>query len=75
MYRDFGLPCTPIALNTGLVWRPSGIMRNPGVVTMKFLPAIPAGLSREEFMAELESRIESESQALLPQHLRRSVTA
>ncbi len=71
MYRDFGLPCTPIALNTGMVWRPSGIMRSPGTVTLKFLPAIPAGLSRDDFMRELETRIESESQALLPPHLRR----
>ena len=70
MYRDFGLPCTPIALNTGLVWRPKGIWRKSGEVTVKVLPPIPAGLSREDFMRELETRIESESQALLPPHLR-----
>ncbi|MGE0595050.1 MAG: lysophospholipid acyltransferase family protein [Hyphomonadaceae bacterium] len=75
MYRDFGLPCTPIALNTGLVWRPNGIMRTPGNVTIKILPPIPAGLSREDFMRELESRIEGESEALLPPQLRRSVPA
>ena len=73
MYRDFGLPCTPIALNTGLVWRPHGIMRNPGVVTIKVLPPIPAGLSREEFMRRLETTIETESQALLTPNRRRSV--
>jgi len=75
MYRDLGLPVTPIALNTGLVWPPSGIMRKPGVVTIKLLPPIPAGLSREDFMAQLEAAIESESQALLPPHRRRSVAA
>jgi 1-acyl-sn-glycerol-3-phosphate acyltransferase len=71
MYRDLGLPVTPIALNTGLCWPPSGMLRKPGTVTLKILPAIPAGLSREDFMRELETRIESESQALLPAHLRR----
>jgi 1-acyl-sn-glycerol-3-phosphate acyltransferase len=71
MYRDLNLPVTPIALNTGLVWPPKGIMRRPGTVTIKVLPAIPAGLSREDFMRELETRIETESQALLPPHLRR----
>ncbi len=72
MYRDFKLPVTPIALNTGLCWPPSGILRKPGTVTLKILPAIPAGLSRDDFMNELESRIEGECQALLPAQLRRS---
>ena len=75
MYRDAGLPCTPIALNTGLVWRPNGIMRNPGTVTLKILPAIPAGLSREDFMQRLEAAIETESEALLPPERRRNLAA
>lgn len=73
LYKDLGLPVTPIALNTGLVWRPSGIMRNPGTVTIKILPPIPPGLPRDEFMARLESVIETESEALLPPHRRRTV--
>jgi 1-acyl-sn-glycerol-3-phosphate acyltransferase len=75
MYRDLNLPVTPMALNTGLVWNPSGIIRRPGTVTVRFLPAIPAGLPREQFMAELEKTIESESQALLPPDKRRTVSA
>lgn len=75
LYRDLNLPVTPIALNTGLVWPPSGIMRKPGRVTIKILPAIPAGLPRDEFMRQLESAIETESQALLPPQLRRSVAS
>jgi 1-acyl-sn-glycerol-3-phosphate acyltransferase len=75
MYKDLGLPVTPIALNTGLVWGPKGIIRKPGHVTIKFLPAIPAGLSREQFMARLQEAIESECQALLPEPLRRKQPA
>ncbi len=75
LYKDLGLPVTPIALNTGLVWRPSGIIRRPGHVTIKILPAIPSGLPRDEFMAELERVIESESQALLAPDKRRTVAA
>lgn len=75
LYRDLNLPVTPVALNTGLVWRPNGILRTPGNVTIKFLPPIPAGLPREEFMRRLEQTIESESQALLPPDKRRSVAA
>jgi 1-acyl-sn-glycerol-3-phosphate acyltransferase len=73
LYKDLGLPVTPIALNTGLVWRPNGIMRNPGNVTIKILPPIPAGLPRDEFMARLEAAIETESEALLPPDRRRTV--
>lgn len=75
MYKDLGIPVTPIALNTGLVWRPSGIMRSPGHVTIKILPPIPAGLPREEFMRELERVIETESEALLSPDQRRTVAA
>jgi 1-acyl-sn-glycerol-3-phosphate acyltransferase len=73
MYRDLNIPVTPIALNTGLIWKPKGIMRSPGTATFKILPPIPAGLSREEFMRELENKIETESQALLPPDRRRTV--
>jgi 1-acyl-sn-glycerol-3-phosphate acyltransferase len=75
MYRDLNLPVTPMALNTGLVWKPSGIIRRPGTVIVKFLPPIPPGLPREDFMRELENTIETESQALLPPDRRRSVPA
>ncbi|MBL8536101.1 MAG: 1-acyl-sn-glycerol-3-phosphate acyltransferase [Hyphomonadaceae bacterium] len=72
MYKDLNLPVTPVALNTGLIWKPRGLMRNPGEVTFKVLPPIPPGLPRDEFMRELERVIETESQALLPPDKRRA---
>jgi 1-acyl-sn-glycerol-3-phosphate acyltransferase len=75
MYKDLNLPVTPVALNTGLIWKPKGIMRSPGDVTIRLLPPIPPGLSRDDFMQRLEQAIEQESQALLPPDKRRSVTA
>jgi 1-acyl-sn-glycerol-3-phosphate acyltransferase len=75
MYKDLNIPVTPVAVNTGLIWKPKGLMRSPGHVTFKVLPPIPAGLPREEFMRELERVIESESQALLPPDKRRTVPA
>ncbi len=74
MYKDLGLPVTPVALNTGLIWKPKGIRRSPGDVTIKVLPPIPPGLPRDEFMRRLEAEIEGESQALLPPEKRRGVT-
>jgi len=73
MYKDLNLPVTPVALNTGLIWKPKGIMRSPGHVTFKVLPPIRAGLPREEFMRELERVLETQSQALLPADKRRTV--
>lgn len=75
MYKDLGIPVTPVALNTGLIWKPKGLMRNPGHVTFKVLPPIQPGLSREDFMRELERILETESEALLPLEKRRSVSA
>jgi 1-acyl-sn-glycerol-3-phosphate acyltransferase len=74
IYMALRLPCTPVALNTGLIWPARGIDRSPGEAIIRFLPAIPAGLSREDFMRELETRIEQESQALLPADLRRAAS-
>jgi 1-acyl-sn-glycerol-3-phosphate acyltransferase len=74
LYMSLKLPCTPVALNTGLIWPARGIDRSPGEATIKFLPPIPAGLSREDFMRELETRIEAVSQALLPPALRRAAS-
>lgn len=66
LYRDLGTPCWPVATNSGLYWPAHGFRRHPGLVVFEFLPPIPAGLKRGEFMAELENRIETASTALLP---------
>ena len=65
LYRDLDCPCWPLATNSGQHWPAHGFMRYPGVVVFEFLPPIPAGLKRAEFMTELESRLEAASTALL----------
>lgn len=65
LYRDLGCPCVPMATNSGQHWHAHGFRRTPGTVVYEFLPAIPAGLKRAEFMAELEARIETRSNALM----------
>ncbi|MDP3802611.1 1-acyl-sn-glycerol-3-phosphate acyltransferase [Brevundimonas sp.] len=65
LYRDLDCPCTPIATNSGVHWPAHGFRRYPGMVVYEFLPAIPAGLKRAEFMSQLEERIEGASNALL----------
>ncbi len=65
LYRDLGLPCVPMATNSGVHWPSKGLLRRPGTVVFEFLEPIPAGLKRAEFMKELQARIETASGALL----------
>lgn len=65
LYRDLDSPCWPVATNSGVHWPAHGFKRYPGTIVFEFLPPIPAGLKRAEFMAELERRIETASTALL----------
>ncbi|MBU1347007.1 MAG: 1-acyl-sn-glycerol-3-phosphate acyltransferase [Alphaproteobacteria bacterium] len=65
LYREIAGPCWPVATNAGVHWPAHGFRRHPGVVVYQFLPPIEAGLKRPAFMAELESRIETASNALL----------
>jgi 1-acyl-sn-glycerol-3-phosphate acyltransferase len=64
LYGMLGVPCVPVALNSGVYW--TGFIKRPGTIVLEFLPAIPPGLKRSEFMATLESRIETATAALLP---------
>ncbi|MEK9970250.1 MAG: lysophospholipid acyltransferase family protein [Ferrovibrio sp.] len=64
LYRDLKLPVVPVALNSGFFWPKRGVLRRPGTIVLRFLPPIPAGLDRDIFMKELETRIESANAAL-----------
>ena len=65
LYTKLDLPCVPVALNSGLCWQGKGILRRSGTIIVEFLPPIPPGLKRKEFMAELEARIETATQSLI----------
>jgi 1-acyl-sn-glycerol-3-phosphate acyltransferase len=67
LYRELGLPCTPVATNSGRHWPAHGFIRRPGVIVYEFLEPIPAGLHRAVFMRTLKDRIETASTALLPE--------
>jgi 1-acyl-sn-glycerol-3-phosphate acyltransferase len=65
LYRAVGVPCLPLATNSGVHWPPHGFIRRPGLIVYEFLEPIPAGLDRASFMSLLESRLEAASAALL----------
>jgi 1-acyl-sn-glycerol-3-phosphate acyltransferase len=64
LYRELGLPCAPVATNSGVHWA-KGFPGKPGTVVFEFLPAIPPGLKRDAFMTQLQAEIETASDALL----------
>jgi 1-acyl-sn-glycerol-3-phosphate acyltransferase len=59
LYVGTGVPCLPVAVNTGLFWRRRGFMRRPGLAVIEYLPVIAPGLDRAEFMERLQSTIET----------------
>ncbi|HSC60020.1 MAG TPA: lysophospholipid acyltransferase family protein [Rhizomicrobium sp.] len=66
LYTQIGVSCVPVALNSGLFWTgPMGFLKKPGTVVVEFLPSIPSGLKRAEFMETLQNRIESATAKLL----------
>lgn len=66
LYAQIGVACAPIALNSGLFWTgPGGFLKKPGTIVVEFLPLIPPGLKRADFMSRLETAIETATDALL----------
>lgn len=70
LYAAMKVPCVPVALNSGRHWPGKGFVRTPGRIVIEFLPAIPPGLPKNEFMAELEARIETASDRLMKETTR-----
>ena len=58
LYQATDLDVVPVALNSGRFWARNGFIKNPGVVTVHFLPSIARGLPRVSFMTKLEYEIE-----------------
>jgi 1-acyl-sn-glycerol-3-phosphate acyltransferase len=65
LYEGLGVPCVPLALNSGLFWPRRKLFRYPGTIVVEILDPIPPGWKRPVFKAELERRIESACRGLL----------
>ncbi|MEQ1755942.1 MAG: lysophospholipid acyltransferase family protein [Micropepsaceae bacterium] len=65
LYTALNVPCVPIALNSGLFWARKGTNPRKGRIVVEILPAIAPGLNRRDFMAQLQSQIETASARLL----------
>jgi 1-acyl-sn-glycerol-3-phosphate acyltransferase len=65
LYELTRLPVIPMALNSGLYWPRNAFIKRGGTVTIEFLPALPAGLSRQELMERLQQTLEDHSNRLV----------
>jgi len=68
LYSLLGIPCIPMAHNSGLLW--SGwFLRKPGTIVVEFLEPVPPGLKRHDFMTALQARLEEATNRLLREPL------
>ena len=58
IYSACGVPCLPIALNSGLFWPRRTFMRYPGTLVVEFLDPLPPGLPKDEFTLRVRTAIE-----------------
>ena len=65
LYMTLGVPCLPVALNSGLFWPRRRFIRRPGAIMVEFLEPLAPGLPRNHFFQEVQNRIEAASQRLL----------
>jgi 1-acyl-sn-glycerol-3-phosphate acyltransferase len=65
IYTECGVPCLPVALNSGLFWPRRTFMRYPGTLVVEFLDPLPPGLPRDEFLDRMRSTIEQATDRLV----------
>jgi 1-acyl-sn-glycerol-3-phosphate acyltransferase len=59
IYAAAGVPCLPVALNSGLFWGRRSFKRYPGTIKVEVLDPIPPGLDKDAFIARLQHDIET----------------
>lgn len=65
IYAAAGVPCVPIALNSGLFWPRRSILRLPGTVVVEILDPIEPGLEKDVFFKRLQDDIEAATARLI----------
>ncbi len=66
LYSKAGVPCVPLALNSGLFWPRRSLRRLPGTIVAEVLDPIPPGLDKDTFFTRLQDAIETRERAADP---------
>jgi 1-acyl-sn-glycerol-3-phosphate acyltransferase len=69
MYEALNATVVPVAINAGVFWPRRRFRKYPGTVVMEFLPPIPPGRPKEEFLPMLQERIETATDRLVAEGL------
>jgi 1-acyl-sn-glycerol-3-phosphate acyltransferase len=65
LYAEEGVPCLPVALNSGLFWPRRSLRRLPGTVTVEILDPIAPGLDKDVFFGRLKDELETATARLI----------
>jgi 1-acyl-sn-glycerol-3-phosphate acyltransferase len=65
LYAASGVPCVPVALNSGLYWPRRKFLRYPGTIVLEVLDPIPPGMGEQAFAERLERAIEEATGRLI----------
>ncbi len=59
LYTQCEVPVIPMALNSGVLWGKTRILKLPGEIVFEFLPALPPGLDKDAMLSELRARLDA----------------
>tara|TARA_B100001027_G_C16049601_1_gene233591 strand:- start:104 stop:571 length:468 start_codon:yes stop_codon:yes gene_type:complete len=60
IYQVLNIACQPVAINSGYVWPKKGKKSSHKTITVSILAPINAGIEKENFLQNLESKIYNE---------------
>jgi 1-acyl-sn-glycerol-3-phosphate acyltransferase len=60
IYEELKIACQPVAINSGYVWPKKGLKNSHKTITISILKPIESGLSKDEFLKNLENNIYEE---------------
>ena len=60
IYRELGIKCQPVAINSGNVWPKDGNLKSNKLITVSILKPIEPGINSDEFTNIIEKNIYSE---------------
>jgi 1-acyl-sn-glycerol-3-phosphate acyltransferase len=67
LYKELGVRCFPVALNSGVFWPRRKLVIYPGTIRMEFLEPIEPGLSEDAFKVRVQDEIETATARLVAQ--------
>ena len=65
LYSELGVPCAPLALNSGLFWPRRSFRRYPGTIKVEVCEPIGPGLDKDTFFRRLQDEVETTTARLV----------